>query len=82
MKRLTKKYFRKTANGGFSIWCPGCHTGHFFDKRWTLDEATKTVKPSMNVNNEECHFNITNGEIIYHSCRHNLSGKTVCMVPF
>ena len=36
----------------------------------------------MNVNNEECHFNITNGKIIYHTCKHNLSNKTVDMVLF
>ena len=76
------KYFRKTANGFFSIWCPGCNTGHIFDHRWKLDESTKTVTPSMNVNNEECHFNITNGKIIYHGCRHEFSGQTVDMVKF
>ena len=81
MKRLTKKFFRKV-EVGFSMWCPACGRGHYFDKRWTLDEKSKTVTPSMNVNNEECHFNITNGKIIYHGCRHTFSGKIIDMVKF
>lgn len=81
MKRVTKQYFRKNENG-FAIWCPACKCGHQFDRRWKLDEEKKTVTPSMNVNNDECHFSITCGKIIFHTSRHNLSGETVNMVKF
>jgi hypothetical protein len=51
------------------VICPVCHDLHIVDpERWTLNEATLTISPSVLVINYRgiCHWNLTNGEFIIH----------------
>lgn len=46
-----EKLLRKTSDGGYNFWCPGCKCVHHIDNRWknlgTLDNPT--IRPSVQV---------------------------------
>ncbi len=56
------------------VRCPVCDDLHIVDHRWTWDQATLTITPSVAVgpwsraDNVEhfCHWNLTNGEFLIH----------------
>ena len=70
------------------IFCPGCNSGHLFDKRWEFngDDKKPTFKPSMLVNANlpnRCHSYVTDGKIQFLSdCDHHLKGQTVDLPDF
>ncbi len=70
-------------------WCPGCQQRHYINTVsddvspgapvWEFNgDATKpTFTPSVNIVGK-CHYNITEGKIIYHGdSQHALAGQTV-----
>lgn len=69
----------------YLIMCPGCNSGHLFDKRWTFngDLLKPTFKPSMLVNaghpeETRCHSFVTDGKIQFlGDCDHELVNQTV-----
>lgn len=83
--------------GTYIIWCPGCGCHHYIpalinqpkiDKHWQYngDVNNPTFTPSVKITAQPtaycCHFNITNGQMIFHGdCNqmttHNLVGVTV-----
>lgn len=80
-------------NGSYLIFCPGCRTGHVFDKRWTFngDMEKPTFRASLLVcENAEyrkrsndryghrCHSFVTDGKIQFlNDCTHSMAGKTL-----
>ena len=88
------KYLRRTGSttsgdpGGYAHYCPGCDGMHVFavdepfpnGARWTFNGNLEkpTFSPSMNIGNDWCHYNLTDGELRYTTCRgHNLGGQTL-----
>lgn len=80
----------------YVFWCPACRNTHCINVggdwkvNWEFNGNAErpTFTPSVKNtwdNQEEnlhlcCHFNITDGRIIYHGdCTHELAGKTVDM---
>lgn len=44
------KLIRRTDDGRYSFWCPGCKEAHIFNDKWTLTNLVKdrpTVSPSL-----------------------------------
>jgi len=83
-------------NGDYWIvFGKGCNENHFIAKNrnWKLVSSLEnpTITPSMKITYGDnpppelakycCHFNITNGQIIFHSdCSHELKGQTLDLV--
>ena len=87
------KLIRKTSvEGVYTFWCPGCQEMHqihtitpnHLGAIWQFDGNFEkpTITPSVNVHDAQgengCHFNITDGMIIFggESRCHNLSGQS------
>ncbi len=75
-------------DGDFTHWCPGCEGLHLIntkrknqnDAQWNFngDFERPTFTPSVNIEDGACHYNITDGIIIFHDARnHVLGGKSV-----
>lgn len=94
MKHNPKLWERKDEQGSYwLIWCPACGCGHSIPTpRWSfnnnLDSPTFTPSVRLSHRNPDtkqqdithCHFNITNGQIVYHGdCPHGMAGKTIPM---
>lgn len=81
-------------DGAYMIFCPGCKTGHKFDKRWTFngDMEKPTFRASMLVKwtrtvdgvvDFVCHSFVTDGKIEFlDDCTHKLKGQTVDLPDF
>ena len=78
---------------GMVVPCDACKGAHIFEvPRWNYngDAEKPTFSPSMKVSYPNdwprkycCHFNITDGQIIYHGdCTHEMAGKTIPLRDF
>lgn len=71
------------------VFCLGCDSVHVIPvPRWTWDGngEVPTVTPSVSIkwgnapDSRHCHFNVTNGQIVYHGdTTHEYAGKTIDM---
>jgi phage terminase large subunit GpA-like protein len=68
-------FMRQSASGRFFHWCPACEMAHALpaDNGWTYNgnPDAPTFTPSfrqMRVRDgKDCHYNITNGMIVWHN---------------
>lgn len=90
-KELSKKLYAIT-DDIVLFWCPACDEAHpfFINKpsplgklwRWDGNVESPTFQPSVRVG-EVCHFNVTNGMIVFHAdSKHLLAGQTVSIPDF
>lgn len=94
IKHNLKLWERKDEQGSYwLIWCVACKCGHNIPTpRWSFDNNlesptfTPSVRlsyrdPDTGVEKTHCHFNVTNGQIVYHGdCPHSMTGRTIPMV--
>lgn len=85
MKLLT---YPNYPEGDYFHYCPGCDQLHQINTKrvnekgaqWSFsgDRSRPTFTPSVNFDWKVCHYNITDGKIIFHGdCTHKLKGQTV-----
>lgn len=87
-----EKIIRTTdIDGDFTHWCEGCQSMHLINTKrknvnnaqWSFNNNFEkpTFNPSINIENGKCHYNITDGMIIYHDATaHALGGTTVALI--
>lgn len=74
--------------GEYIHYCPGCNCLHMINTAeknswgaiWSFDMNFEkpTFHPSVNLGPARCHYNITNGLIIFHpDCTHSFAGQTI-----
>lgn len=72
----------RRVRSGFVHWCPACKCMHILPDRWqfngNLDVPTFTpsFRQLPNYRYKECHYNITDGRIVWHAdSAHGRSGS-------
>lgn len=74
---------RRLQGGAFAHWCPACESMHPLPASWRFDGNLDrpTFQPSFrqllqHEKGGDCHYNITNGEIVWHGdCWHRRTGQ-------